>query len=306
MRASPEGEHASGESGYPAHPRALILQRVKLSGRHHQNPQKKAKFVNKHIMAVALTVAISVLAPATPSSAQTEFESSNSAPLLNFRSSDWKLVAVVVAPILLIEAFEGLDKTLSPGTFTNDGFAHTSGRLFGDPVVGLGLTGGTYVVGALIHDDKVRSVGQRALKALLISEVASGALKVAVGRSRPFASSDPDHLKPLSFDSDRNSFPSGHAVHAFAIATAVSDELKDTAPWVPFVAYPLAAWTATTRVREGKHWATDVVAGAAVGILSARWVNGSRGGGSDQQQRRLSVRPTTMSGVGAVMTISFN
>lgn len=306
MGVSPESEPASGESGYPAHPRARILPQVQVSGMHHQNPREKAKFVNKHFLAVALATALSVLSPAIPATAQTEFESAHSAPLLNFRSSDWKLGAVVFAPLLLMEAFEGLDKTLSPGTFTNDGFAHTSGRLFGDPIFGLGVTGGTYLIGKLTHEDKVRRVGLRALEAFLVSEVTTGALKVAVGRSRPFSSSDPDHLEPFSLDSDHFSFPSGHTAHAFAIATAVSGELKDTAPWVPFVAYPLAAWTGTTRVREGRHWATDVVAGAAVGILSAKWVNGSRDGVSDQQTRRLSIRPSPLSGVGAVVTLSFN
>lgn len=267
---------------------------------------QKAKFVKRYTPTIITAAALAVVLSASSAGAQTQSASSDSAPFLTFQASDWKLGAVVIAPILLIEAFEGLDKSLSPGTFTKDGFAHSSGRLFGDPIFGLGVTGGTYLIGRLSGEDKVRRVGLRALEAFLVAEVTTGALKIAVGRSRPFSSSDPDHLEPLSFDSDRYSFPSGHTSHAFAIATAVSDELKDTAPWVPFVAYPLAAWTATTRVREGKHWATDVVAGAAVGILSARWVGRSHDRGANQQPRRLSIRPSAQSGVGAVLTLAFN
>ena len=91
-------------------------------------------------------------------------------------------------------------------------------------------------------------------------------LKEAVGRSRP--SETPDDATNLHPFSGHESFPSGHAVVAFAAAAATDRETS--AGWVPWVVYPGAALLGWSRVREHQHWTSDVVAGAAIGT----WVGG--------------------------------
>lgn len=67
--------------------------------------------------------------------------------------------------------------------------------------------------------------------------------------------------------SDRQSFPSGHATRAFAGAELVRVEYG--AAWGT-AAYAVATGIALWRVRDNRHWWNDVVAGAGVGIVSAR------------------------------------
>lgn len=69
--------------------------------------------------------------------------------------------------------------------------------------------------------------------------------------------------------SDDNSFPSGHTAMAFAGAHILFKEYRDVSPWIGIAGYSIAAATGTLRVLNKKHWVSDVVTGAGVGILSA-------------------------------------
>ncbi len=64
---------------------------------------------------------------------------------------------------------------------------------------------------------------------------------------------------------DRRSFPSGHASVAFAGAVMVDKELRRVSPWLPAVAYAVAAGVAIDRVARNRHHWQDVCAGAALG-----------------------------------------
>ena len=68
--------------------------------------------------------------------------------------------------------------------------------------------------------------------------------------------------------SDRRSFPSGHTATAFAAAEFMRLEYRDASPIYSIAAYTAAATTGALRVQHNKHWFTDVIAGAGVGILS--------------------------------------
>lgn len=67
-----------------------------------------------------------------------------------------------------------------------------------------------------------------------------------------------------------NSFPSGHTVEAFALATFFYNEYGNKhSKWVSFGGFAIATTTGVMRILNGRHWISDVVAGAGVGILSA-------------------------------------
>ena len=67
-----------------------------------------------------------------------------------------------------------------------------------------------------------------------------------------------------------NSFPSGHTATAFASAELLWQEYKDISIWYGITGYLVAASTGAFRIYNDKHWLTDVVAGAGIGILSTK------------------------------------
>jgi membrane-associated phospholipid phosphatase len=66
-------------------------------------------------------------------------------------------------------------------------------------------------------------------------------------------------------------FLRGHTTLAFAAATVYAMEYRNK-PLIPVLAYTAASLIGLSRITENKHWATDVVAGAALGYLSGRQV----------------------------------
>ncbi len=112
--------------------------------------------------------------------------------------------------------------------------------------------------------------GFRALAAAAVAATVANGLQLfakrRVRRARPC-----ERARPLAFDvallgwfpSDRFSFPSGHALNAFAVGCVVA--LAFPAAAVPVLA--LASSIAISRVVMGLHWLSDVLAGALVGAL---------------------------------------
>lgn len=82
-----------------------------------------------------------------------------------------------------------------------------------------------------------------------------------------FATKDLTHqLRPDG--SNYASFPSGHTATAFAAAEFMRKEYQDVSIWYGVAGYAAAAATGYLRMYNNKHWLSDVVAGAGVGILS--------------------------------------
>ena len=70
--------------------------------------------------------------------------------------------------------------------------------------------------------------------------------------------------------SARNSFPSGHTATAFMGAELLRREYWNVSPWIGIAGYAVAAGTGFFRIYNNRHWLTDVLAGAGVGILSVQ------------------------------------
>lgn len=68
--------------------------------------------------------------------------------------------------------------------------------------------------------------------------------------------------------SNDHSFPSGHTATAFMTATMLTKEYGHKSPWVGVGAYSVATATGLMRMANNKHWLSDVLTGAGVGILS--------------------------------------
>ena len=138
------------------------------------------------------------------------------------------------------------------------------------------IGGGLYLAGRLARKPNLADFGWHGTEAVLLASGVTGFLKGTLGRSRPFVSSD---TNPHDFrfgagftTSERQSFPSGHTTTAFAAASAVTSEIRRLYPkavwYVAPVMYGGAAMVGLSRMYHNKHWASDVVLGAAVGTFS--------------------------------------
>ncbi len=114
-----------------------------------------------------------------------------------------------------------------------------------------------------------RSKPLRRKTIFLIISVASAAaltniLKYLINRPRPFDSYE--FIEKLG-SAGSPSFPSGHTSDAFALAMALSLAFPR---WpVVIISFFWAALMAYTRMSLGVHYPSDVVAGAAIGVISA-------------------------------------
>ena len=96
-------------------------------------------------------------------------------------------------------------------------------------------------------------------------------LKEIIGWVRPnVPGSEPLDFKPFSGNA---SMPSGHTSAAFGFAASLAEDVHPL--WAKIGLYTLATGTAWSRVYNNAHWTSDVVAGAVVGIVSAKLVRGS-------------------------------
>src|SRR6476659_876045 len=122
-----------------------------------------------------------------------------------------------------------------------------------------GVLGAFYLGGKAFHNEKALSVAQDGLVSSLIAAgVITPVLKIAVSRQRP-GSAD----TTFDRDSGGTSFPSGHTTQAFAVASAIAAHYDSF--WVRAAAYSLAGLVGLSRMQQGEHYASDVLAGALIG-----------------------------------------
>lgn len=132
-------------------------------------------------------------------------------------------------------------------------------------------TMGNLAYGLLYKDKKAIRNGLETTLSVGIGIALSGGIKTLVNRPRP-TQSYPNEIYSYTY-SEGKSFPSGHTTLAFATATTISLQYKK---W--YITVPAYAWAASvgySRMRLGRHYPTDVAAGAAVGIASgylSHWI----------------------------------
>jgi len=134
-----------------------------------------------------------------------------------------------------------------------------------------------YVAGLATKEKRMQSVALGGVKSLAISTLIYATSKLIIRRGRPDKSeSSWDYGLPFTHKSFTSS-PSGHSNTIFTVATALALEYRET-KWVPIVAYAIAGLTATSRIYQNRHWASDVVLGSALGhfVTKAVWKNNNK------------------------------
>jgi membrane-associated phospholipid phosphatase len=176
-----------------------------------------------------------------------------------------------VAPIDMQIAGRLQDSSTQENRFLHT--AATGFRLLGDP--GSFLTGTViYLIGRADGQRRVQALGLHSVESILLADVLGGAIKFTAGRQRPLV----DVKNPYSFQRWRGfqgyrfqSFPSGHTTTAFAFASTVTRETQFWWPhaawYVGTVFYGGASLVGMSRIYNNQHWASDVMAGAAIGTI---------------------------------------
>ena len=130
------------------------------------------------------------------------------------------------------------------------------------------LIAGTGLYAAFIDDRDGYRETWALIEAGAFSGVTAEALGYATGRERPDGTTSPNE-----WGKGGDSFPSLHTTVAFAVGTVFAESGNDEYRWIRrIIGYGVASATAYVRVDENVHWLSDSVAGAALGIATAKFV----------------------------------
>ena len=133
-----------------------------------------------------------------------------------------------------------------------------------------------YGVSLLRHDSYDQGSALFAGEAVADDAVLMVVMKAITRRARPteFPVTGPYNdtffHSTSSFFGKGTSFPSGHAMMAFSVATVFARRYKEHR-WVPYLAYAVASAIAFARVTTGAHFPSDVFVGSALGFVIARY-----------------------------------
>ena len=162
---------------------------------------------------------------------------------------------------------------IASDTHIADSFQNSRGQVrWGGRVSDIGasytlipIVAGSYVYGAWRDNPKGREIGVLGTESLLDSLIVVGVLKEVFRRNRP------DEKNPGDFWGGGTSFPSGHAMQVWSIASLLDHEFKHN-KIVGITAYSLAGIVSAARIAAQKHFASDVVAGGTIGWFIGRYV----------------------------------
>jgi membrane-associated phospholipid phosphatase len=141
------------------------------------------------------------------------------------------------------------DKLFIPGKWIGNDGVFAAGSL------------GTYFVARAMNMPRVEHLGMDEMEALILAAGMSEVEKQIFRRPRP--------INPTGHQSAGYSLPSGHATLTFAAATVLQQHLGYQAG-IP--TYLIATYVAMSRLHDNRHYASDVVFGAANGIVIGRSV----------------------------------
>jgi membrane-associated phospholipid phosphatase len=188
------------------------------------------------------------------------------------------VLSAAAALALFVSPFdESLTYSASCSTFLKtsfDGWARVAGQEW---VLGSGAVA-TYLIGRAVDQPKLASLGGDLVESQLVAGATTFALKHSIRRARP--------------DGEPRAFPSGHAAGSFAAATVIQRHygLKGAIP-----AFGAAVLISGARLQANSHYPTDIIIGAAVGVLSGRAATFELG------RRRLSLSPAVVAGGGVLI-----
>ena len=243
-----------------------------------------------------------VSVPTSPPSQPPTLSPNSQPPAVVDRTVSWKLLLPNIAsdqeriwtfPARLVQGHNWIPTAAVLGTLaglialdpTEGGyFRHTSSfQGFNNVFSGNATVVGTivapvslYAIGLIRRDSKMQKTALLAGEAVADSEILTTVLKDATKRVRPAGFPAQGNLYDSWFESSgsflrgNGSFPSGHAIAAFSVATIVARRYGNHR-WIPYVAYGAAALVGFSRLSLSAHFLSDVFMGGALGYSISRF-----------------------------------
>jgi membrane-associated phospholipid phosphatase len=183
------------------------------------------------------------------------------------RPSTWVILAIGGAAAALAHpADDSLNARLVGSDAVGRFFA--PGKYIGSDYTLVGTAVGLYVVGRYVlphaegeaKTNRVSHLGFDLLRSLIVSQALTQGIKIAVRRDRPTG--------------ECCAFPSGHSSATFAVASVLERHFGYRGSWPMFL---VATYVATSRLHDNRHFVSDVLFGASLGIASGWTVVGRHG-----------------------------
>jgi len=180
---------------------------------------------------------------------------------------------------------------------TGDDMATHTGQLdasriisYAGSIYGVSAAAGSfYLIGRATHNQRARETGILATEAIIDSGIVVTALKEITQRARPLTGKDRS-----KFFVGGSSFPSGHSIEAWSVATVVANEYHDQ-PAVQIAAYGIASAVSVSRFTGLHHYLSDVLVGSAMGYGIGRYVyhahhrrSSTSSGGDEEEDETFS------------------
>jgi len=130
-------------------------------------------------------------------------------------------------------------------------------------IAGLGATlGGVWIWGLKGNHPHAKETGLLELETLVNTFLIYTPMQLVAGRQRPGeGNGNGDFFQHHNINT---SFPGGHAMFTFAMATVLSHEYSQK--WVQVLAYSAASIVTVSRFMARDHWSSDMFIGSALGI----------------------------------------
>jgi membrane-associated phospholipid phosphatase len=174
-----------------------------------------------------------------------------------------------------------LDPT-EAGYFRRTPTFHGFNNIFTGNVTAIGMgavPASLYAIGRIRKDSMMQHTALLAGEAMADGEILTTILKNATRRVRPIGFPASGNLYDSWFDSKgspssyirgNGSFPSGHTIAAFSVATVIARRYRNHR-WVPYAAYGLASLVGFSRLSLNVHFLSDVFMGGALGYSISRF-----------------------------------
>jgi membrane-associated phospholipid phosphatase len=151
------------------------------------------------------------------------------------------------------------------------------------------IAGAFYFAGTFSKNERFRETGILGAEALANTFLVENILKTATQRERPLEGQGNGEFfqgRGRIWNSGA-SFPSGHAINSWALASVIAHQYPHPRV-VPILSYGLASTVVASRFAVRKHFASDVVVGAAMGWFIGDYVYGKR------HNRELDPKPSKL------------
>ena len=145
-----------------------------------------------------------------------------------------------------------------------------AGRYWGEPIPSLTLSGILLIHGYTADNETTKKIGFEIGQSFIYSVSVTSGLKIILGRARPSTDLPSTSFSPFSFSNSNWSHPSGHTTVAFSLSTVLAANTNNDA--LKVLAFIPAVLTATSRVYQNHHWASDVFLGAMIGYFTGKFV----------------------------------